>query len=124
MRMQVEQKLLERAQTAKRESTGTVARVPAGSRLKYHMDLQFSSSVHAAWFAAQFVESLKQSLCVSRSDALLIIVEKNEDDSLLFEQWENAISPAFQCRIRVFAAVGARGTMTANIDMLRGDDPR
>ena len=27
-------------------------------------------------------------------------------------------------RIRVFAAIATRRTMTANVDMLRGDDPR
>jgi hypothetical protein len=37
-------------------------------------------------FCGELVESLKQPLCVSRSGALLIIVEKNKDNSLLLEQ--------------------------------------
>ena len=53
-----------------------------------------SHRIHpSSWrrLAAQSVESLKHPLCVARSGVLLIIVEKNEDNSLLIEEWHNAM---------------------------------
>ena len=45
--------------------------------------------------------------------------EKNEDNPPLFEQSENAMGPALQCRIWVFAPVATSRTVTTNVDMLR-----